>query len=81
MACPVTLRPVRLTGIVMEGARTARAIFVRTAALAQRWNGYRGRVPLLLVDLDNTLIDQAGAFDRWAREFVSGRESGAGPVL
>jgi putative hydrolase of the HAD superfamily len=28
-------------------------------------------VPLLLVDLDNTLIDRAGAFDRWAREFAS----------
>jgi putative hydrolase of the HAD superfamily len=26
-------------------------------------------VPLLLVDLDNTLIDRAGAFARWAREF------------
>jgi len=30
-------------------------------------------VPLLLVDLDNTLIDRAGAFSRWAREFVSPR--------
>jgi putative hydrolase of the HAD superfamily len=30
-------------------------------------------VPLLLVDLDNTLIDRAGAVDRWAREFASGR--------
>jgi putative hydrolase of the HAD superfamily len=30
-------------------------------------------VPLLLVDLDNTLIDRAGAFDRWAREFASAR--------
>jgi putative hydrolase of the HAD superfamily len=28
-------------------------------------------VPLLLVDLDNTLIDRAGAFARWAREFTS----------
>lgn len=28
-------------------------------------------MPLLLVDLDNTLIDRTGAFDRWAREFVS----------
>jgi putative hydrolase of the HAD superfamily len=28
-------------------------------------------VPLLLVDLDNTLIDRAGAFGWWAREFVS----------
>jgi len=27
-------------------------------------------VPLLLVDLDNTLIDRAGAFSRWAREFA-----------
>jgi putative hydrolase of the HAD superfamily len=26
---------------------------------------------LLLVDLDNTLIDRAGAVDRWAREFAS----------
>jgi putative hydrolase of the HAD superfamily len=30
-------------------------------------------VPLLLVDLDNTLIDRAGAFDRWARGFASAR--------
>lgn len=30
-------------------------------------------VPLLLVDLDNTLIDRAGAFGRWAREFASAR--------
>jgi putative hydrolase of the HAD superfamily len=30
-------------------------------------------VPLLLVDLDNTLIDRAGAFDRWAQEFASAR--------
>jgi putative hydrolase of the HAD superfamily len=34
-------------------------------------------VPLLLVDLDNTLIDRAGAFDRWAREFVSARDGNA----
>lgn len=26
---------------------------------------------LLLVDLDNTLIDRAGAFSRWAREFAA----------
>jgi putative hydrolase of the HAD superfamily len=30
-------------------------------------------VPLLLVDLDNTLIDRAGAFARWALEFTSAR--------
>lgn len=30
-------------------------------------------MPLLLVDLDNTLIDRAGAFDRWARDFASAR--------
>jgi putative hydrolase of the HAD superfamily len=30
-------------------------------------------VPLLLVDLDNTLIDRVGAFARWAREFTSAR--------
>jgi putative hydrolase of the HAD superfamily len=30
-------------------------------------------VPLLLVDLDNTLIDRAGAFGRWARDFASAR--------
>jgi hypothetical protein len=29
---------------------------------------------LLLVDLDNTLIDRASAFDRWAREVASVRE-------
>jgi putative hydrolase of the HAD superfamily len=28
-------------------------------------------VPLLLVDLDNTLIDRAGAVDRWAQEFAT----------
>ena len=30
-------------------------------------------MPLLLVDLDNTLIDRAGAVGRWAREFASAR--------
>lgn len=34
-------------------------------------------VPLLLVDLDNTLIDRAGAFGRWAREFASVRGGSA----
>jgi putative hydrolase of the HAD superfamily len=34
-------------------------------------------VPLLLVDLDNTLIDRVGAFGRWSREFASAR--GGGP--
>jgi putative hydrolase of the HAD superfamily len=34
---------------------------------------YRARVPLLLADLDNTLIDRAGAFGRWAREFTAAR--------
>ena len=34
-------------------------------------------MPLLLVDLDNTLIDRAGAFSRWASAFVS--ERGGGP--
>jgi putative hydrolase of the HAD superfamily len=34
-------------------------------------------VPLLLVDLDNTLIDRAGAFARWARQFVSARHGAA----
>jgi putative hydrolase of the HAD superfamily len=34
-------------------------------------------VPLLLVDLDNTLIDRAGAFGCWAREFVSARGGSA----
>ncbi len=35
-------------------------------------------MPLLLVDLDNTLIDRAGAFGRWSREFASAR--GGGPA-
>jgi putative hydrolase of the HAD superfamily len=35
-------------------------------------------VPLLLVDLDNTLIDRAGAFERWAQGFVSARGGDAG---
>jgi putative hydrolase of the HAD superfamily len=30
-------------------------------------------VPLLLVDLDNTLIDRAGAVSRWARQFAGTR--------
>ena len=34
-------------------------------------------VPLLLVDLDNTLIDRAGAFGRWAREFAAARGGSA----
>lgn len=34
-------------------------------------------MPLLLVDLDNTLIDRAGAVDRWAQDFASVRGSGA----
>jgi putative hydrolase of the HAD superfamily len=34
-------------------------------------------VALLLVDLDNTLIDRAGAFGRWAREFAAARGGGA----
>jgi putative hydrolase of the HAD superfamily len=34
-------------------------------------------VPLLLVDLDNTLIDRAGALGRWAREFVSAHDGSA----
>ena len=49
------------------------AILVCTAALAEGRSGYGSRVPLLLVDLDNTLIDRAGAFDRWARGFASER--------
>jgi hypothetical protein len=35
-------------------------------------------VPLLLVDLDNPLIDRAGAFARWAREFTAARGGGDG---
>lgn len=37
-------------------------------------------MPLLLVDLDNTLIDRAGAFRRWAREFASARGDSAADV-
>lgn len=33
-------------------------------------------MPLLLVDLDNTLIDRAGAFARWAHEFALDRNGG-----
>ena len=35
-------------------------------------------MPLLLVDLDNTLIDRAGAFGRWAQEFTE--THGRGPA-
>jgi len=35
-------------------------------------------VPLLLVDLDNTLIDRAGAFERWARTFATAHGGDAG---
>lgn len=38
---------------------------------------YRPGVPLLLVDLDNTLIDRAGAFARWARQFVAAQHGAA----
>jgi putative hydrolase of the HAD superfamily len=31
-------------------------------------------VPLLLVDLDDTLIDRAGSFRRWATEFVTAHD-------
>jgi putative hydrolase of the HAD superfamily len=34
-------------------------------------------VPLLLTDLDNTLIDRTGAFGRWAERYVAG--IGGGP--
>ena len=34
-------------------------------------------MPLLLVDLDNTLIDRAGAVDRWAREFAAAHGRGS----
>ncbi|HEY5398385.1 MAG TPA: HAD family hydrolase [Trebonia sp.] len=37
-------------------------------------------MPLLLVDLDNTLIDRDGAYQQWAREFVSSRGGDAGDV-
>jgi putative hydrolase of the HAD superfamily len=37
-------------------------------------------VPLLLVDLDNTLIDRAGACARWAQEFVSAHGGSAADV-
>jgi putative hydrolase of the HAD superfamily len=35
-------------------------------------------VSLLLVDLDNTLIDRAGAFERWAHGFAAARGGDAG---
>jgi len=35
-------------------------------------------VPLLLVDLDNTLIDRAGAVDRWAQEFAAAHDRDPG---
>jgi putative hydrolase of the HAD superfamily len=31
-------------------------------------------VPLLLVDLDDTLIDRNGAFTRWAKAFTTTQE-------
>jgi putative hydrolase of the HAD superfamily len=37
-------------------------------------------VPLLLIDLDNTLIDRTGAFGRWARDFVSARDGSEADV-
>jgi putative hydrolase of the HAD superfamily len=46
-------------------------------AMLMLWERCYGRsVPLLLVDLDNTLIDRAGAVDRWAREFASAQGGG-----
>ena len=35
-------------------------------------------MPLLLVDLDNTLMDRAGALERWARGFVAARGGDGG---
>lgn len=32
---------------------------------------YCARVPLLLLDLDNTLLDRAGAFKSWAEQFLA----------
>ena len=37
-------------------------------------------MPLLLVDLDNTLIDRTGAFARWARKFAAAHGGGAAEV-
>jgi putative hydrolase of the HAD superfamily len=51
--------------------------YLRVPRLADRPGGIFG-VPLLLVDLDNTLIDRAGAVDRWAREFAAARGGDAG---
>jgi putative hydrolase of the HAD superfamily len=38
---------------------------------AQSQGSYSGGVPLLLLDLDNTLIDRAGALRRWAAGFAA----------
>ena len=35
-------------------------------------SAYAACVPLLLTDLDNTLIDRTGAFRRWAERYVAG---------
>lgn len=37
-------------------------------------------MPLILIDLDNTLIDRAAAFRRWARDFVSTQGAPASDV-
>ena len=38
---------------------------------------YGAPVPLLLADLDDTLVDRVGAFTRWAREFTEARGGSA----
>lgn len=37
-------------------------------------------MPLLLVDLDNTLVDRAGAFRRWATQFAAAHLTGGDDV-
>lgn len=37
-------------------------------------------MPLLLLDLDNTLVDRAAAFRAWASEFVGGLDAPAGEI-
>jgi putative hydrolase of the HAD superfamily len=66
--------------MAMDGRRGRNGDRGRYGCLGGRADGYGGRVPLLLVDLDNTLVDRAGAFERWARGFAAAGGGGAAEV-
>lgn len=48
-----------------------------TELAVRRWSGYGAVVPLLLCDLDGTLLDRAEALERWAGQFLADRRAPA----